>query len=282
MKRSEIAFGLARIPVDFAMAISASLIAYRLRTFPNLIPGLKLDLDLAQFQPLPEYLKFSIAAAIGLVVLFGFNKMYTLKTTYRITKEVRRVFMLNSAWLMFIIAYFFVMREFPFSRLVLVYTWVLSIILIAFGRILTKIVQREFLKIGIGQRRVLFIGNNTLTRDLFKKLRKNPIYKCIGVIDNNLRKEIAGLKPLGKINELTKILKRYKIDEIIQTKSEVSEKEILDSCQENHVGYSFVPDLLEVHRTNVSVEMQAGIPLITLRPTPLEGWGRIIKRGCDL
>lgn len=285
MKRSEIAFGIARIPVDFAMAVLAFLIAYRLRTFGDIIPGLTLSIDLANFQPLPEYLRFSTTASVILLVLFAFNGMYSLKTTNRIGKEIRRVFVLNSTWLMLMILYFFAIREFPFSRLVLIYMWILSIILVSLGRILIKTIQREFLKAGIGQRRILFVGNNVLTQDIFKKLHQNPVYKCIGVIDNNLKKTVKGLNPIGKINELEKIVRKYRVEEIIQTRSDLGERraqEIFDFCQERHIGYSFVPDILEMHRTNIAVEMQAGIPLISLKPTPLDGWGKVWKRIFDM
>lgn len=285
MKKSEIAFGIARIPIDFIMAVSAFLTAYRLRTFQDVIPGIELEIDILKFQPLNEYFKFSLIASAILVLLFAINKMYSLKTTHGIWKEIRRVFVLNSTLLMLIIFYFFVIREFPFSRLVLAYTWILSIVFVSFGRMLIKFLQRELLKMGIGQRRVLFVGNNAITQNLFEKLSKNPIYKCVGVIDNNLKKTVNRPNPLGKIDELEKIVRKFKIEEIIQTTSTLAHTrshEILDFCREKHVGYSFVPDLLEVHSTNIEVNMQGEIPLISLKPTPLDGWGKVIKRTFDI
>ena len=58
MKKSEIMFGILKIPVDFLMTLLAFVTGYYLRTFPNLIPGLTLDLDLTQFTPFDEYMSF--------------------------------------------------------------------------------------------------------------------------------------------------------------------------------------------------------------------------------
>src|SRR5690606_28826514 len=46
--------------------------------------------------------------------------------------------------------------------------------------------------------------------------------------------------------------------------------------------FNFVPDIFETSRTNVSMETISGYPVIVLKGTPLEGWGRIIKRVVDV
>jgi exopolysaccharide biosynthesis polyprenyl glycosylphosphotransferase len=43
-----------------------------------------------------------------------------------------------------------------------------------------------------------------------------------------------------------------------------------------------VPDLVQVQRTNIEISSPSGIPLISLKPTPLDGWGRVLKRIFDI
>jgi len=43
-----------------------------------------------------------------------------------------------------------------------------------------------------------------------------------------------------------------------------------------------VPDLLELERRNVSVTELGGLPVLELKPTPLDGWGKVLKRIFDL
>lgn len=284
MKAFQIFLGLLRIPVDFLMGLLAFFLAYNIRSKTDLIPGMQLPLDLQSFPSLPDYIKFSTIAVSTLIILFVFNKMYSLRRPLKIGKETGRILILSAAWLMLIIAFFFVRREFPFSRLVLAYSWILTTALIIAGRFLMRFIENIFYNFGIGKKRILFIGANSLTQKLATTLIKDPSKKIVGVIDDHLKK-VASLRTLGTVHELEKIVNKWEIEEIIQTKSDLTESQstdILEFCREHHLEYSFVPDILAVHQTNVEVETLNGIPVISLKPTPLDGWGRVAKRAFDL
>jgi exopolysaccharide biosynthesis polyprenyl glycosylphosphotransferase len=284
MKLSEIILGLLRIPTDFLMGMLAFTVAYQIRSKTDLIPGIQLPLDLATFPSLPDYIRFSAAAILFLLLIFAANKMYSLKHSLPTGKEIGRVTVLTTAWLMLIVSWFFIIREFPFSRLAIGYSWILAILFVSFGRLLIRLVENILFSLNIGRRKILIIGNNPISHRLIRLMGKDRRIILAGAVDDRLEK-IAGLKTLGKVNELGKIVKKYGIDEIIQTRSDLSEAQatdILEFCRENHLGYSFVPDLLAVHQTNVEVETFRGIPVISLKPTPLDGWGRVGKRIFDL
>lgn len=273
MKRSEIAFGIIKIPVDFLMTLLAFIVGYYLRTFPNLIPGITLDLDLTQFTPLDQYVNFSAGAAILLFLLFVVNGMYSLKSSVRLGKEVGKVIVLTATWILLIIAYFFIIREFPFSRLALGYSWFLTIVFITCGRIFIHLIQRMLLNVGIGQRRVIFLGENDISKTLYRKFSKDKHFHLIGIIDE------------GDIADLEKIIRTKNVEELIQTKSDMSKtysEKMLELCRANHVLYHFVPDLVQVQRTNIDISSPGGIPLISLKPTALDGWGKVVKRLFDI
>jgi exopolysaccharide biosynthesis polyprenyl glycosylphosphotransferase len=287
MKRSEIAFGIIKIPVDLLMTILAFVVGYYLRTFPNLIPGLRLQLDLTQFTPLDEYMHFASGAALLLFVLFAINGMYSLKSSVRLSKEIGKVIVLTATWFLLIIAYFFIIRQFPFSRLALGYTWVLTIIFITIGRIIIYSLQRILLKFGIGKRRIAFLGINKISEELYNFFNKDNHFTVLGVIDDakNNGEDKTKLKYMGTIQNLENIIKKYNIEELIQTKSDISKTDagnILEFCREHHVLYHFVPDLVQVQRTNIEIASPNGIPLISLKPTPLDGWGKVSKRIFDI
>jgi exopolysaccharide biosynthesis polyprenyl glycosylphosphotransferase len=284
MKASEILLGLLRIPSDFLMGLLAFSLAYQIRSKTDLILGIQLPLDLTTFPPLPAYIRFSAIATFILMLIFAVNKMYSLQHSIRLAAEIRRTIVLTTAWLMLIITYFFVIREFPFSRLALGYSWVLIILLISAGRISIRLLEQMLLFMNIGKRRVLIIGNNQIANKLVQYLKKDRKIELVGTLDDK-SENIANLNTLGKVSELNKIVKKYRIDEIMQTKSDLSEAQstdILEFCREHHLEYSFVPDLLAVHHTNVNVKTILGIPVIELKPTPLDGWGRVAKRTFDL
>ena len=109
-KKSEIIFGLLKIPLDFFMVILAFLIAFKLRTYANLIPGMVLPVDTMNFPLLTEYISFIAKSSIVLLAIFAINNMYSMKLTSHLSKEVLKVIFLVSAWIMVIIAYFFLTR----------------------------------------------------------------------------------------------------------------------------------------------------------------------------
>lgn len=286
MKKSEILFGLARIPLDFAMTMAAFLVAYKIRLQTDLIPGLYFPIDTVSFPSLPQYLIIAMWASAALVGVFAINKMYALRNTTRIGHETLQVLFLASAWLMLIIAYYFVTREFFFSRLVLGYAWIFTMTFVAAGRLLTRLLQRYLCAHGIGRRRILFIGANVLTQRIAEKFRSNPSYDLVGyLLPFGKTSKTTTLKQLGGLADLANVIKKHNIEEIIQTHSDLTEAQahdIIEFCREHHILYHFVPDILRIHKTQVDVFNISGLPLITLKITPLDGWGKVLKRAFDL
>ncbi|MBU1953515.1 sugar transferase [Patescibacteria group bacterium] len=281
MKPSEIILGLLKIPVDFIMGILAFVVAYHLRTVSDLIPGIKLPLDLTLFPPLQDYINFSAITLLVLLIMLAAGRMYSLKNHTKLSREIGKIIFTAIIWGMLIIAYFFIIREFPFSRLALAYSWLLTVIFISIGRAIIRMIENALLKANIGKRNLLFIGNNVVTETLYERMKKDPKYRIVGLLGMHTN---GSIRNLGSIDNLADIVKKYKVEEILQTTSGLSKtqaEDILEFCRENHLAYSFVPDLLAMHKTNVEIRTQSGIPIIKMKPTPLDGWGRVIKRGFD-
>lgn len=284
MKKSEILFGIARLPIDFGMALLAFFIAYTLRQYSDLIPGMHFPVDILSFPSVEEYLLFGVEASLFLIVVFTVNQMYSLRNTTRIGNETIKVASLVSAWIMLIIAYYFLTRQFFFSRLVLGYIWIFTMVTVATGRILMRLLQRYLCTLGIGKRRILFIGKNILAERIASKFKTNPAYHNVGYIAALTPHSKRSGKILGELKDLARIVNEYRVEEIVQTQSDLPEGQanaIIEFCREHHIQYHFVPDILQIHRTQVDVFNIAGLPLISLRTTPLEGWGKVIKRAFD-
>lgn len=270
VKRSEIFFGLIRIPVDFLAALSALLAAYYLRAQENLLPAFLKRPDLGSFPPFPVYLQFSVISAVVLLVLLALFGLYALKAIDSLSSEIRKIFSASLIWLMAMITYYFVIREFPFSRLALFYSFVFLFVFLSAGRIVIKSIQSYLLKKGIGKRRIVFVGENSITEEL----------KCF--FEDSGSAIVLGIA--RDFSELPAMLfSKREVEEIIQTQDNHEQAEkIIAFCREQHLQYHFVPDLLEVHRSNIEISALAGIPLISLPPTSLDGWGRVWKRVFDV
>lgn len=283
MKPSEIAFGLIRIPIDFLMALLAFIAAYKIRAITNLFPGIQLPFDVTTLPSMTDYLSFSMTAVTALLILAALNKMYSLKTTFKTSKEIEQILVVTTTWLMAMIAWFFLTRSFPFSRLALVYTWVLTIVFMAIGRLIIRLALYFTLKAGVGKKNLLFIGHNKITERLSNMVKNNISYNVVGYIDEQ-KSPHSTLPYLGTLEHVEKIIQEKKIEEILQTKTDLGHQRLanlLACCREYNLGFSFVPSLLEVQQTNIETETWDGIPVIKLKPTPLDGWGRVLKRVFD-
>lgn len=284
MKRSEIAFGLLKAPLDFGLTVLGFYWGYHLRTQGDFIPRVQLPLNLDTFPPLNEYMELSLLFAGFLFLVFALNGVYKLKSTMSFFHELRRVLGASTVWILVLMSYFFVVHEVFFSRLVLGFSVIITIGLLIVSRLFLREIQRILLRANIGRQRVLLIGSNKITSSLAKTLQKDPYYKLVGYLTND-SESIKGLKRLGSLSDLGRITRKYRVDEIIQTSqefSEIQDHDILEFCQENHLDYRFVPDILAVERSNIEIIPLAGFPLIHLKPTRLDGWGKVSKRLMDV
>lgn len=287
MKKSEIFFGALRVPLDFAAIMAAFLVAYYLRPITDLIPGVQYVFSPTLLPHFDDYIRFAAPATLGLILLFVFGGLYSLKITESFIRTIVKIVFMVSAWLMFIIAYYFlVVHQLFFSRIALAHIWLFTIIFVVTMRLVILLIQSFLLRFGIGQRRILFLGANTLADAVYHYFKKDRRYKVIGALaEKQVSRKLGALPVIGTLDQLEQIVRKYGIEEIIQAEPELKETtagDILNFCRSSQIKYDFIPDLLRLQRTNVEMEMADAIPLISLKQTPLDGWGRVYKRIFDL
>ncbi|MEK7524153.1 MAG: sugar transferase, partial [Patescibacteria group bacterium] len=137
-------------------------------------------------------------------------------------------------------------------------------------RIAVKQIQRYLLTKGVGKRHIVFVGENTITKELQEIFERSGSVVVLSVAQNYL--------------DLAAVYAQHpNVEEIIQTQDDHEQaRHIINFCREHHLQYHFVPDLLEVHRSNIEITTVGGIPLICLKPTPLDGWQKVLKRIFDM
>ncbi|MFH1012270.1 MAG: sugar transferase [Candidatus Peregrinibacteria bacterium] len=286
MKRSEIIFGALRLPIDYIAALGAFMLAYFLRPITDLIPGVQYTFLPEQLPPVTDYTKLAIFSAGFLVLLFAGNNLYSLKITHHFTQEMFKIIFMTSAWLMFIIAYYFlVVHELFFSRIALAHIWLFTNFFVIIGRLAILIIQSMVLRLGIGKRRILFVGIGDLADQFYETLKNDPRYQVIGALFSKRQSRKQGkLKIIGTFDQLGPVVKRWGVEEIIQADPDAQNtisQELHAFCRANQIRYHFIPDLVRLQRTNVDIEMIGQVPLISLKQTPLDGWGHIFKQAFD-
>ncbi|MDD5032244.1 MAG: sugar transferase [Patescibacteria group bacterium] len=279
MKRSELIFTFLLVPLDFLMIVLAAVSAYYIR-FSEFTTGIR---PVIFNLPFPYYLKIVLLIAFLWIIIFALAGLYNIKDARRLIKELYRVVLACSTGLMLIVILIFVRRELFDSRFIVLAGWILAIFYVSFSRILIRGLQRILFSFGIGVHKIILVGNSqttdTLVRESFRN--KKSGYEIVKRL-RNFSIEAA--------EELSEFLKTYcqgekEVDEIIQSDPNLTKPEILrlfDFADERHLTFKYAADLLGTKVLKTEVAEIAGIPIVEVKKTPLEGWGRIIKRIFDI
>lgn len=274
MKRSELFFSFLLVPLDFLMIVLAGISAYYIRfaEFATEIRPVIFNL------PFGDYFKITAIIALFWLVIFAFAGLYTIKSARKLVKEIYRVVLACSTGLMLIVILIFIRRELFDSRFIVLAGWILAIAYISTARVLVRLAQRALFRQGIGVHKVILVGASKTTDVLIQYFssQKNSGYEVV--------KRLRDFSP-ESAQELEDFLKTKEADEIIQSDPNLSKAEILrlyDFGDEHHLTFKYAADLLGAKVLKTEVTEVAGVPIVEVKKTPLDGWGKIVKRIFDI
>jgi exopolysaccharide biosynthesis polyprenyl glycosylphosphotransferase len=160
---------------------------------------------------------------------------------------------------------------------------------VAFGRQLVHTIQRHLFTFGVGVRRTVVIGSGPIAKKIIEDLKRTKVtgYKIVGLIDTarNASKRIPKVPVFANLAQAVEKFGKRGFDEVIQADSALEPEEVmevLEYASSHHIAFRFVPNQFGLYATNTSMDTMAGMPVIEIRQTPLDGWGRIIKRMFDV
>ena len=110
--------------------------------------------------------------------------------------------------------------------------------------------------------RVLIIGAGCAGEMVVKELEKNPQLnkKAVAIIDDDITRigdQVSGVDIVGTRNSILKIVKLYKIDEIIFSIANISKKgkkEIIDICKNTNCKIKTIPGIYEIIDGKVDIK----------------------------
>lgn len=274
MKRSELLFTAAKPPLDYLSLILAALVAYFIRYLPSVQRIRPVIFDL----PFKEY--FGIAGAIAMLwlIIFALAGLYTIGGIKKIWEELGRIFVACSAGLALVLAVMVFTRFLFDSRFIILATWFLTIIFISLERLTIQLAQRLAYKSGFGIHRIVIIGNGQIAQELVKEFSKRPAlgYRVVDQIEN-----FDG----GNKEKLKHLAEEDGVDEIIQINPNLNAEQtsdLIDFADQHHLDFKYTADLLGTQLTNLEVTTYAGTPIVEVKKTRLDGWGKIYKRIFDI
>ncbi len=273
MKRPDLFFTAVLAPLDALTLFGAALAAYHLRLAPVFTRVRPIIFDL----PLDRFGQAAAAAVLVWIAVFALSGLYRFSRR-RVTEEMKQIFLAGSAAMAVIFAFLFFTLEAFDSRFIVLAGWGLAIVFLWMERLIIRSLQRSLYFFGIGVRRTVVIGANDaarILRETFERRRRFGVDVAVTheTFDDNVE---ASLRRLARARN---------IDEILFTDTE-ADRETLARLKTfsdvEHVNLVYSADLFSVGSLRMDVHTVAGVPLMAIKKTPLDGWGAIYKRGFDL
>lgn len=272
MKKSELYFNLASVPVDGLMLLLAGIVAFYLRQQQNIISK-----PIVYELRIHEFLLLAYKIIPVLLIIFAALGLYNLRGTRKFVNEFGRVAVGTSLGLFLVILLFFFDQTLFPSRFIILATWGIGIILVMVGRSLLRSLQTWQFRRGIGLHKLIIINGHSVNTNLIEQVYKDKGYGY------NIVGELIYSETI--FEELENLYKNNQIDEILQANPGLGDEvnlKLVQFARNKGLQFSFVPNLFEVQRNAIETYSLRGIPVISLKNTPLDGWGKVAKRILDI
>lgn len=271
-------FSASLVAMDALMAGLAFAVAYVLR----------LQSEYENIAPFSDYWGMMLIHVIAIIVVFFFYRLYHRQRATSHIDEFYAIFGAASVGTIVAIAFIsLIFRELDYPRLMMVYTWMLTILLVALGRIIHARFQWGLQARGFNEERLIIVGAGEVGRMILQKIRQSPGlgYHVVGFVDDrNPPSSVLGEDVLGGTDDLPRMIEAHQVDEVIIAMPEASHQEILSIialCEREKVSIKVFPDVFQIMASEVSIGDLNGLPLLTVRDIALRGWRLALKRAVD-
>jgi len=181
----------------------------------------------------------------------------------------------------------FAFRGYDYSRLVITFFLVQSIVVVSLARAAFREVLRFARRRGYNQRYAIVVGGGEPAAEVLRVLRRRVDVgiRVLGLLSDKAEAPGIDAPRLGGLEEIRAVLDRQQVD-IVFIALPHSEyprlTAVLNEIGDDPVAIHFVPDVFGLASLRGGVEEFESIPFIHLRESPLYGWNRVAKRVLDL
>ena len=270
--------------LDWITLSCSWILAYNLRFYFPIVPVSK---------GIPPFLIYLTLLVIMLPLWYIVFRAFGLYRPRRISSKVAEVMNIATATLIAIVilvALTFFVRQYEFSRLTFVYFGIICVIALCIERILFRELLRFIRKRGYNLRHAVIVGTGSLGQDVTDRIHGHPelgikIRGFLSEDNSQIGNELKGFKVLDTFENIRSVVVNQKIDMVLITlplSAHERLKSILDDIGDEMVSIMLIPDLLEFATLRGGIGEFEGMPIISLRDTPLYGWNIVIKRVTDI
>lgn len=289
MKHHELLFSLLKIPLDFCIVIGAFFLAKEIRLITDGIPGVVLPV---RSIPGDTLLIFALFGALLYIVVFSLHHLYKLQVSHSKIAEILSVVHYSFYWFLFYSLWVYLGKGILYDgdeipRLIILFTMILSMFGSSIMRIFLNSLQGYLLKIGkLGARNIVLVSNESdaKLKNIVRDIEKSKIYSIIWY-SNSSENPGSNMNFIGDMDELESLLASRSVDEILYISSDYTKSElyhIWELAKIYGVRYRYITNNFDITKTNTTLSLIYQTPVIEIQNTPLEHWGRIIKRISDV
>ena len=181
----------------------------------------------------------------------------------------------------------FAFRGYDYSRLVIAFFLVQSVVVVSLARAAFREVLRFARRRGYNQRYAIVVGGGEPAVEVLRVLRRRPDVgiRVLGLLSDKAETPGVDAPRLGGLEDIRAVLDRQQVD-IVFIALPHSEyprlTAVLNEIGDDPVAIHFVPDVFGLASLRGGVEEFESIPFVHLRESPLYGWNRVAKRVLDL
>ena len=261
---------------------------------------LRFQLDFLPERPVPSFeLYFRFSFLVGLLgfAMLSSSGMYRLRHLSFGIEDFFRIFRAVTFSSLMIMLMNFIFRGYitsydveTYSRLIILFAWFLSLVLLSCWRVSMALVFKQFRKQGKGLKNVIIIGTDQIGRSFCRAIQKNIEfeYRPLGFLSNGTvpsDDEIEGLRVMGSVDDLPAIFQREIVNEVVLTCMDMDMEQVahtIKACERADVQFSMIPGFFEILTRQMSVFEVADIPIFQLEERIFQRWSRLVKRGMDI
>ena len=273
MNKFQLTFTALRLPIDTAALACAAAFAYLLRysRFATEIRPILQDI------PISTYIQTSLTFIAIWIIVFIIAGLYSTRQR-KAWNELGRIILACTAGVMILIASIFFRRELTQSRFIIIAIWAFSVFFVFFGRLALRAIQHQILRMHMGHEKIAIIGSDLVADNLVKIFNQSPILGF--TVAHHANKWSTAAK-----EQLKKLVNNNQLNGIILADPDLPKKQalhVIGFANKHHLHFWYAADIFAARFTNIAVSTPGGIPLIEVKRTPLDGWGRIAKRFEDI
>lgn len=175
------------------------------------------------------------------------------------------------------------------SRYLAFYAFVLVWLLLLLWRIGARLFRKAWGRRvgGLPAHRVLIVGAGEVGQRVAEMIREYGWtgLTLVGYLDDDLRKRSNGLPVLGSLDEIARVAREAKIDDVIlalPSRAYERMNMVVSRLHELPVQVRIVPDYFSLALYRATVDEFGGIPMINLRDPAFNAYQRLVKRIFDL